>query len=190
MMIQLKAACGALLVLAFASPITAQGKVDQLSQVLAATAGSWTGKLQYRDYESNKWEGLPVKIRIAVQGDGVTLIRSAAFDDGPQTGIVWITTISQFDPARGREAYAIFRKGRELDSGTRTMAFAELPRDQTHWTVVTLETRKDGDSQAQVRETTTRDGASMITLKEVNPLDDGKDEWLPRNRTVLMRNGW
>ena len=51
-----------------------------------------------------------------------------------------------------------------------------------------METRKDGDSLAQVRETTTRDGASMVTLKEVNPLDDGKDEWLPRNRTVLMRS--
>lgn len=188
-MMHLKAACAALLVLACTSPIAAQGKVDPISQVLAATAGSWTGKLQYRDYQSNTWEGLPVKVKVTVQGDGVTLIRSAAFDDGPQTGTVWITTVSQFDPARGSETYASFRKGRELDTGTRTAAFAEPPRDQTHWTIVTLETRMDGDLQAQVRETTTRDGASMITLKEVNPLDDGKDEWFPRNRTVLMRNG-
>lgn len=187
---QLNIACAALLAMACTSPIAAQSKADPLSQVLAATAGSWTGKLQYRDYGTNQWEGLPVKVRIAAQPDGVTLVRSAAFDDGPKVGTVWITTISQFDPARGSEAYASFRKGRELDTGTRTVAFAAPPRDQTHWTLITLETRTDGDSQAQVRETTTRDGASMITLKEVNPLDDGKDEWLPRNRTVLMRNGW
>ena len=184
---KMREACAALLVLACASPIAAQGKVDPVSQVLAATAGTWTGKLQYRDYQSNKWEGLPVQVKITVQGDGVTLIRSAAFDDGPQTGTVWITTVSQFDPARGSETYAMFRKGRELDTGTRTLALAGPARDSAHWTIVTLETRKDGDSLAQVRETTTRDGASMITLKEVNPLDDGKDEWLPRNRTVLMR---
>ncbi|MGB7656002.1 MAG: hypothetical protein WBL74_11030 [Novosphingobium sp.] len=188
-MMHLKAACAALLAVACTSPIAAQGKVDPISQVLAATAGNWTGKLQYRDYGTNQWEGLPVKIRIAVQPDGVTLVRSAAFDDGPKVGTVWITTISQFDPARGSESYASFRKGRELDTGTRTVAFAEPPRDQTHWTMVTLETRIDGNSPAQVRETTTRDGASMITLKEVNPLDDDKDEWLPRNRTVLVRSG-
>ena len=182
---QLKIACAALLMLACTSPIAAQGKADPVSQVLAATAGTWTGKLQYRDYQSNKWEGLPVQVKITVQGDGVTLVRSAAFDDGPQTGTVWITTVSQVDPARGSETYAMFRKGRELDTGTRTLAFAQPPRDQTHWTLITLETRQDGNSQAQVRETTTRDGASMITLKEVNPPDDGKDEWLPRNRTVL-----
>ena len=188
-MMQLKAACGVLLVLACASPIAAQGKIEPVSQVLAATAGTWSGQLQYRDYQTNKWEGLPVKVRIAVQGDGVTLIRSAAFDDGPQTGIVWITTITQFNPAQGSETYAMFRKGRELDTGTRTVALAQPPRDSAHWTIVTLETRTDGNSLAQVRETTTRDGASMITLKEVNPLDDGKDEWLPRNRTVLKRSG-
>lgn len=184
-----KVTCGALLALACASPIAAQSKADPLVTALATTAGSWTGKLEYRDYETNKWEGLPVKIRIAAQPDGVTLIRTAAFDDGPQTGTVWITTISQIDPVRGSESYAIARKGRDLDTGKRTAAFAAPPRDSTHWTIVTLETRKDGDSQAQVRETTTRDGASMITLKEVNPLDDGKDEWLPRNRTVLVRTG-
>ena len=188
-MMHLKATCGALLALACASPISAQGQADPLAAALATTAGTWSGQLQYRDYQTNKWEGLPVKVRIAVQGDGVTLIRSAAFDDGPQTGIVWITTITQFNPARGSETYAMFRKGRALDTGTRTVALAQPPRDSAHWTIVTMETRKDGDSLAQVRETTTRNGASMVTLKEVNPLDDGKDEWLPRNRTVLKRSG-
>lgn len=188
-MIRFKAALAGLLALAGASGTSAGTIADPVSPLLAATAGSWAGELQYRDYETNKWEGLPVKVRIAMQPDGVTMIRTAAFDDGPKTGTVWITTASQFDPASGNEAYAGFRKGRGADSGQRALSLVGSPRDASHWTMVALETRLDGDSQAQVRETTTRNGSSMVTLKEVNPLDDGKDEWLPRNRTVLKRTG-
>lgn len=63
------------------------------------------GELQYRDYQSKKWEGLPVNVKVKVQShdDGVTVVRTAAFDDGPKTGRVYITTITQLDPATGRE---------------------------------------------------------------------------------------
>lgn len=184
-----KAAVAGILTLAGASAVSAGGAAHPVSPLLAATAGRWNGELQYRDYENNTWQGLPMTVRIAVQPDSLTLIRTAAFDDGPQSGTVWITTVSQFDPASSSEAYAGFRKGREIDSGKRTLSLAGTPRDATHWTMVALETRKDGDSLAQVRETTTRDGSAMMTVKEVNPLDDGKDEWLPRNRTILKRIG-
>ena len=156
-----------------------------LAELLAATAGDWQGELQYRDYQSDKWEGLPVKVKVQAQGDGVTVVRTAAFDDGPKTGIVYITTVTQLDPATGRESYAAFRKNREPDSGTAQLLLGSGPRDLTHWTIITTETRKDGDSLALVRETTTRDGTSLVTLKEVDPVDDGVDGWLPRNRTVL-----
>jgi hypothetical protein len=155
--------------------------------LLAQTAGQWSGQLQYRDYQSNQWEGLPVTVRIAVQPDGVTMIRTAEFDDGPQTGLVWITTISQLDAAGRTESYAQFRKGRAVDAGTAELSMPSPPRDAQHWTIVATQTRRDGDSMAQVRETTIRDGADMVTLKEVNPLDDGKDEWFPRNRLVLRQ---
>jgi hypothetical protein len=158
-----------------------------VGSVLNATAGNWTGELQYRDYQSNKWEGLPVKVKIAVQPDGVTMIRTAEFDDGPQTGLVWITTVTQLDSAERNQSYVSFRKGRAVDTGTVTLTMPIPPRDADHWTLVAVETRKDGDSMAEVRETTTRDGDAMVTLKEVNPLNDGKDEWLPRNRLILKR---
>lgn len=186
-MMRFKAPFAGILALIGVSAASAGGAPNPVSPLLAATAGRWTGALQYRDYGNNTWQGLPMTVRIAVQPDGLTMIRTAAFDDGPQTGTVWITTVSQFDPASSSEAYAGFRKGREIDSGKRALSLAGTPRDATHWTMVALETRKDGDSLAQVRETTTRDGSAMMTVKEVNPLDDGKDEWLPRNRTILKR---
>ena len=160
-----------------------------LAELLAATAGDWQGELQYRDYQSNKWEGLPVKVKVTAQGDGVTVVRTAAFDDGPKTGTVYITTVTQLDPATGRESYAAFRKNREPDSGAVQLSLGSGPRDLTHWTIIATETRKDGDSLAAVRETTTRNGTSLVTLKEVDPVDDGVTGWQPRNRTVLELAG-
>ena len=157
------------------------------ADLLAATQGQWQGELQYRDYQSNKWEGLPVKVSIVSQPDGVTTVRTAAFDDGPKTGTVWITTLVQVDPKAGRVAYVAARKGRALDSGSAALTLVAPAKDARHWTLIETELRQDGNGMAQVRETTTRAGDRMITLKEVNPVDDGKDEWLPRNRTVLTR---
>jgi hypothetical protein len=169
-----------------AAPTAAESASDlSLTELLAGTAGNWRGELQYRDYQSNAWMGLPMQVSVTVQPDRVTLIRTAAFDDGPQTGIVYITTVSQLDPASGQQAYAMFRKGRAAEAGSAQLTLAAPPRDAAHWSIVATESRRDGDSMAQLRETTTRNGAELVTLKEVNPVDDGKDEWLPRNRTVL-----
>ena len=157
--------------------------------LLAATAGQWQGELQYRDYQSNQWQGLPVTVAITSQPDGVTTVRTAAYDDGPKTGTVWITTLITVDPAAGQVAYATARKGRALESGMAALAPSpaarDATRDATHWSLVQTERRRDGNGMAQVRETTVRDGDSMITLKEVDPVGDGKTQWLPRNRTIL-----
>lgn len=174
-----------------AAPAAWASAADPVSieALLAGTSGNWRGELQYRDYQSNTWQGLPMQVTVAMQPDHVTVIRTAAFDDGPQTGIVYITTISQLDPVSGQQSYAVFRKGRAAESGAALLVLAGPPRDATHWSIVATESRRDGDSMAQLRETTTRDGGQLVTVKEVNPADDGKDEWLPRNRTVLTLVG-
>lgn len=159
------------------------------AELLAATQGQWQGELQYRDYQSNQWEGLPVKVSILTQGDGVSLVRTAAFDDGPKTGTVWITTLLQIDPATRTITSATARAGRPMESGSAQLNQPSPAKDTTHWVLVETGLRRDGNGMAQVRETTTRDGSAMTTVKEVNPLDDGKDEWLPRNRTILKRIG-
>ena len=54
-----------------------------------------------------------------------------------------------------------------------------------HWTLVETVHGKDDDRPATIRVTTTRDGASLVTLKEVDFTDDAKAGWLSRNRTTL-----
>jgi hypothetical protein len=179
--------CGMLLMLA--GPAVAQGTVPlDAAAALAATAGDWSGELQYRDYQSDTWQGLPVTVHIVAQPDGVTTVRTARFDDGPQTGMVWITTVALVDRATAMVSTASFRRGRAVDSDSQRLTMPTAPVDATHWTIVATSRRMDGDSMAQVRETTVRDGDSMTTLKEVDPEGDGVDAWLLRNRTLLTRD--
>src|SRR4051794_2519895 len=144
--------------------------------------GRWQGKLEYRDYQADKWFGLPVKVEVRDGGDGVTLIRTADYDDGPKTGNVRITTVSMLAKDGIHESSATFRKGREPELETAALALTAA-RDATHWTLVETVAGKDDDRPATIRLTTTRDGASLVTLKEVDFTDDANAEWLTRNRT-------
>lgn len=130
-----------------------------------------------------------MSVGIVAQPDNVTTVRTASYDDGPQTGIVTITTVMLVDPAASTLDYAIFRRSRPADVGSSRIVDVTQGADAFHWRMVTIETRKDGNEIAQVRETTTRDGDVLTTLKEVNPTKDNKEVWLPRNRSILRRSG-
>jgi len=160
------------------APLTVAGARQSL-------VGEWRGKLEYRDYQADKWFGLPVKVSVRDGGDGVTLIRIADFDDGPKTGIVRITTVSLLDGAS--ETTATFRKGRKPELGTAALTLGGASKDATHWTLVETETATDDDRPATIRLTTVRDGGKLVTLKEVDFTDDTEAEWLVRNRTTLER---
>ena len=150
-------------------------------------AGTWQGKLEYRDYQADRWFGLPVTVAIEPVGDGATVIRKARFDDGPRVGFVHIVTVGLFDPKSGRETAASFRAGRPVEPSTSNLRLAAA-RDATHWTLVEESDGRDDDRPARIRETTNRDGAVMTTVKEVDFSDDAKAEWLVRNRTTLTRD--
>ena len=167
----------ALLLLAAAQPLT---PADARSSLV----GKWSGKLEYRDYQADKWFGLPVLVEVRDGGDGVTLIRTADYDDGPKTGNVRITTVSMIAADGAHESSATFRKGRDVELQTAALALSNA-RDAEHWTLVETISGTDDDRPATIRLTTTRDGASLVTLKEVDFTDDAKSEWLARNRTTL-----
>jgi hypothetical protein len=188
---QITAAAAALIasLLTLAVPSLASAADMTPATALAATAGEWRGELQYRDYQSDRWEGLPMTVAVVAQPDGVTTLRTAQFDDGPKAGMVTITTATIVDPARGTAGYAMLRKGRAVDAGEARVTSFMPGADAAHWTLVTQERRQDGDGIAQVRETTVRDGDTLTTTKDVDPEGDGKTGWLPRNRTVLKRVG-
>lgn len=154
-----------------------------------ATAGQWQGQLEYRDYQADRWFGIPMQVSIEDQGDGATIIRKADFDDGPRVGNVRITSISLFSADGSRESVATFRKGREPDLSAYALAMPVPAIDVAHWTIVATVTATDDDRPALLRETTTRDGNVMTTLKEVDFLDDAGEAWIARNRTTLTRIG-
>ncbi|WP_448659485.1 hypothetical protein ACPVPU_03225 [Sphingomonas sp. CJ99] len=168
------------------SAAAAQTSPVTLEQARASLAGMWQGKLEYRDYQADRWFGLPVVVAVEQGRDGLTLIRKADFDDGPKTGIITITSISLLDPATGAEQSASFRKGRqaELIVDRLTLTRAEAA---DRWTIVATREGRDNDRPASIRETTTRDGPVVVTLKEVDFTDDDGSAWLVRNRTTLTR---
>lgn len=173
-----------------AVPLAAQAPAAPpvtLAAIRAAQVGNWTGKLEYRDYQADRWFGLPVSVSVELMRDGLTLIRHADFDDGPKVGIVTITTVALLDPATSREQSASFRKGRETEVDTATLRLTRAEAVD-HWTLEETRDGRDDDRPARIRETTRRDGATMVTLKEVDFLDDKAETWLTRNRTTLTRN--
>jgi hypothetical protein len=170
-----------------ASPAASQTAIT-LAQARDSLVGRWEGKLEYRDYQANEWFGLPVTVSIRDGGDGVTQLRVADFDDGPQIGIVRITSVSMLGKDGVTEYTATFRKGRaaELDSAQLALTAGS---DATHWTLVSTETASDDDRPAQIRATTTRNGDLLVALKEVDFTDDAGEAWLVRNRETLKRVG-
>ena len=169
------------IVIAAAAAASAQPTV---STARSSLTGRWEGRLEYRDYQADKWFGLPVRVEVRDGGDGVTLIRTADYDDGPSTGIVRVTTVSMLAKDGEHESAATFRKGRAVDLQTAALTLSKAT-DNEHWTLVETITGSDDDRPAVIRLTTTRDGRSLITLKEVDFSDDAKSEWLTRNRTSL-----
>lgn len=181
----------ALLALAFAAQASAQtasepAKPIDIRAARAGLAGAWRGELAYRDYQADRWFGLPVTVTVELVPDGLTLIRRAVFDDGPRVGAVHITTVSILDPKDGRESAASFRAGRAVEPDVAALRLTRAT-DAVHWTMVGERVGRDDDRPARIRETTTRDGARLVTLKEVDFTDDAGEAWLQRNRTTLTR---
>ena len=156
-----------------------------VADVRQSLVGHWQGQLEYRDYQADRWFGLPITLEVRDGGDGVTLVRVADFDDEPKTGNVRITSVSMLDGAS--ETTATFRKGRKPELATATLALDRASRDATHWTLVETGTATDDNRPAILRITATRDGDSMVALKEVDFTDDQTATWLTRNRTTLRR---
>jgi hypothetical protein len=171
-------------ILTFAAAAAAQPVT--IADARRSLLGRWEGKLEYRDYQADKWFGLPVRVEVKDGGDGVTLIRTADYDDGPKTGNVRITTVSMLADDGAHESSATFRKGRAVEVQTAALRLTDA-RDAQHWVLIETIAGSDDDKPATLRLTTIRDGSSLVTLKEVDFTGDGKDEWLQRNRTTLTR---
>jgi hypothetical protein len=167
-----------------ATPFAQAADLPTPATLEQSLVGHWAGALEYRDYQSGQRFELPMDTRISLGPDGATLTRLSSFDDGPQTGIVWITSVSLFDTSGRRVTTAMVRKGRAMTLTTET---AETTRwtDATHWTVVAREQGMDDEKPTAIRTTLTRDGATLTALKEVKPPEAPDSAYWFRNQTVL-----
>ena len=170
------------------SPVWAQASptiptADALERTLS---GAWVGVLEYRDYQSGKKIELPMTTRIDVGADGATVTRVSAFDDGPKTGAVYITTVSLFDAKTSRTTYAVFRKGRAVETLTDDAVVRDC-KDALHWTVMYTRKGADGNSQAAIRVVQSLDGNELTELKEVKLVNAPDSEYAFRNQTRLRR---
>lgn len=175
------------LLLATATSAAALPAPIDIAAARASLAGQWEGQLEYLDYGANQWFGIPVKMLVEDQGDGVTMIRKSDFDDGPTVGNVRITSVELFDPAAGTLTTGTFRKGRSVEVTSFAARIEGTPVDATHWTMVEEALGKDDSRPATLRLTTTRDGDNIETVKQIDFQDDHKAEWITRNRTRLTR---
>lgn len=148
--------------------------------------GAWRGALEYRDYQSDRRQQLPVGTRFEVAADGATLIRRSVFDDGPVTGHVHITAVALYDATGTRCTTAFFRKGRPVDLATEEVQVTAW-RGPEQWTLVHRQSALDGGQPSEIRITQTRDGAVLTTLKEVRPTGAPDSAWAFRNQTRLTR---
>lgn len=156
--------------------------VGELRQGLA---GSWTGALGYRDYQSNRLFELPVATTIAAVPDGETQVRTSRFDEGAGQAPVWITSVSRARPG-GEVETATFRVGRPVEvQAERTMLTRYI--SPTRWTIIYSQTGTDDDQPAEIRVTETRDGDDLLSVKDVRPAGDASAEWRFRNQTRLRR---
>lgn len=169
-------ACCALFNIAWAAPTAAE---LELSLV-----GHWQGALEYRDYQSDRLLQLPMQTRISVGPDGATLTRLSSFDDGPQTGMVYITTVGLFDKAATQLTSATFRKGRAVETVSDEARVTQW-LDAQHWSVVYQRRGLDNNRAADIRVTQTRKGAELRTVKEVKAVDEPDAAYTFRNQTVL-----
>ncbi len=171
----------------------AQSPAPSAELIERSLAGSWKGALEYRDYQSNSKFELPVTTTISVGADNATVTRVSAFDDGPKTGMVYITTVSLFEAsnsaanAPARMTQSSFRKGRPVETWTENVSVQSFT-DLQNWTMIYSRTGTDGNAQADIRLTSVRSGNTLTTVKEVKKPGEPDSAYAFRNQTVLKRS--
>ncbi|MCA3701373.1 hypothetical protein [Brevundimonas sp.] len=176
------------MVFALVVPTCVQAQeTPSVAELRQGLAGRWSGALGYRDYQTDRLFEIPLTTTIEALPDGVTTISRSLYDDGPDKP-VWITTVRLEDPVAGTSSSASFRAGQAPALSTEAVRVSAY-RDPQTWSLTSHETAEDNDEPAEIRLTETRDGDSLIEVKEVRPVGAGEDAWRFRNQTRLTRIG-
>ncbi|MEO0688890.1 MAG: hypothetical protein AAFY51_01190 [Pseudomonadota bacterium] len=143
-------------------------------------AGKWSGELQYRDYQSDELESITVAVTMEALPDGETIIQRYDYSDpGFQVYITSLITVKD-DVLAGATA----RAGRAFETYEKAIAVTRQA-SPTDWGIVLTDESNDDNRPARIRETMTRHQSVLTVLKEVDYLDDDKEEWEFRNQITL-----
>ncbi|MEM7703548.1 MAG: hypothetical protein AAF251_16540 [Pseudomonadota bacterium] len=167
------------IVLSAAAPLPTDPITPQ--EAFTSLEGAWSGALTYRDYSSQKLQSIPVALTMETQPDGETMVQRFDYTDpGFQVYITNLVTVKG-----GMLSGATARAGRSFETYEKTVAVTRQAMfDQ--WTIVLEDEASDDDRPARIRETMTRAQGTLKVLKEVDYLDDAKEEWIFRNEITLI----
>lgn len=169
-------------ILAQAAALATAAPVDTASAI-ATLEGDWEGQLEYRDYQSDQLQAIPMVVEFESVPDGITFIQRAAFSDpGFQ---VYITSLLSVGEDRVTQANS--RAGREPESYELGARISEAVA-MDDWSLTFTRIGLDDNRPASIRETMQRDGTQLTITKEVDFLDDDGAEWEFRNRVNLTQS--
>ncbi|MEM8826221.1 MAG: hypothetical protein AAGD40_04770 [Pseudomonadota bacterium] len=163
------------LTLALTAPASAQNMTP--AKALASLSGEWVGALQYRDYQSDTLEEIPLASDFQPAGDGQSVYQLTRYTD-PGFDVFIATLHSVTDESL---TSAISRKGRPFELLNQTVTMAKAGAEDHDWVMVTERIGLDDDRSARIRETWTRSGDTLRTVKEVDYLDEDTEFFEYRN---------
>lgn len=169
----------AIIALAQAATLSADAPATP-AQAFAALEGNWQGQLEYRDYQSNNMEAIPLKVDFDTVPDNTTFVQRSEFTDPGFP--VRITTLVNVEGAAVNSA--ISRAGRPFESYAQTARLTDASGADS-WAMTLTRVGQDDNRPAAIRELMVRDGDSFSITKEVDFLDDDANEWVFRNRVTL-----
>ena len=157
------------------TPTSAKINAQTRKDAFSVFSGKWKGKLEYRDYKTNKRVVLPVRVEVILSPDGATLIHKAAYY-GERVDKTSVT----LDLVTGNWVedawYTYFTAG-----------FPAFAASKTEVLTLTGEATDDGKS-APVRQTITVSGDDLTVLRGVRtPGSVPTSSWQFRSQWTLKR---
>ena len=172
----------ALTILAGLAQITTMGvsSPNNATEAFAILEGNWQGQLEYRDYQSNMMQAIPLDVEFEKIPDNTTFLQRSVFTDPGFP--VRITTMVNVEGETVSVSNS--RAGRAFESYAQT-AHLTAGSVADSWTMTLTRIYQDDNRPAAIREVMVHNQGKLTVTKEIDFLDDEATEWVFRNRVTL-----
>lgn len=168
------------IIVALAQAATISAMPQSPLETFRTLEGSWQGKLEDRDYQSDRLERIPVEVEFEAIPNDRTFVQRSTFTDPAFS--VPVTSLLAID---GETVYvASSRAERAFESYVQTARLGTVA-GTNRWTLTLTLVDSDDRRRAVLREVMVRERDTLTITKEVDYLDDDRSEWVFRNRAIL-----